>query len=110
MRSALQYLILCKAFQCFIPFMRMSHLLPGEHTEDMAATWADVLQHVNLGKHTLFLHLPYPHSFPQFQSDRSMVAGHVLMIHTLVASILFNSVHKCHSKIFSLVFSNVMYH
>ena len=41
--------------------MKRSHLssdqLPGEHTGDMADISAFLLQHVNLGKCTLFLHL-----------------------------------------------------
>ena len=61
-RSALQY-SLVQGLSVFHSFMRGSHLLPdqlpGEHTGDMAAFSTLLLQCDNLGKYTMFLHLPY---------------------------------------------------
>ena len=52
-------------FTCARPFyfMRRSHLLPNqlprEYTGDMTAVSTFLLQHHNLGKCTMFLHVPY---------------------------------------------------
>ena len=66
-KSALQYSLCRRPFSVSFHFWIRSHLLPdqlpGKHTGDMAAVWAFLLQHINLGKHALFLHLshdPFP--------------------------------------------------
>ena len=52
---------------------------PGEHTGDMAAILAFLLQYNNLGKCTVSA-FTLLHSL--FASGRSTVVGHALMVHT----------------------------
>ena len=65
-RSTLQY-SLVQGLSVFHFCVRRSHLLPdqlpGEHTGDMAAVSTFLLQCNNLGKCTMFLHLPYCTSY-----------------------------------------------
>ena len=53
----------CTMPKCSFLFMRRSQLLLdqplGEHTGDMAAISTFLHHHINLGKCTLFVHLPY---------------------------------------------------